>query len=225
MIEYSKMTFKSYEKNDFKTRRKSASGKPLEYTVLINPQTIERTFTTLTPESKQAKSSNSSGGDGGLGAETLRFDLYFDGTGVAGPLPEGQDLADNFNMFLDTVYAYTDDKTKKKQACFVVLCYGNSEFPCKLTSLTANYLLFNRNGSPLRIKVTCSFSSVNKEKPQKKKKKAQKAEESSPPLPPEPQNRDCVGPKESPEQNMSMARENKSMSLLTPNYTPADMCG
>ena len=223
--EYSKLTFKAFTTNEFMARRKSVSGDSLEYTVQINPQTIERTFSPVTPESKQAKKSNSSGGDGGLNPETYKFDLYFDGTGVAGAPPSGKSFSEDFQLFLDTVYAYTDDKTKKKEASFVIIYFGNSEFPCKLSSMTASYLLFSRNGTPLRIKVSCTFSSVEKEKPgeKKTKKKGGSATKSTPPLPPEPQNRDCICPADTPEQNMSMARENKSASLMTPNYTPADM--
>ena len=169
--EYSKLTFKAFTTNEFVARRKSVSGDSLEYTVQINPQTIERTFSPVTPESKQAKKSNSSGGDGGLNPETYKFDLYFDGTGVAGAPPSGKSFSEDFQLFLDTVYAYTDDKTKKKEASFVIIYFGNSEFPCKLSSMTASYLLFSRNGTPLRIKVSCTFSSVEKEKPGEKKTK------------------------------------------------------
>jgi hypothetical protein len=223
---YPKMVFKAYTDNTFTKRRKSKSGEALEYTVLINPTTMDRSFSPMTTKSKHARSSNSSGGDGGLNPETYKFDLYFDGTGVAGEAMPGAKLAENFQSFLDTVYAYSGDSSKKMKANFVVMCFGSLEFTCKLSSLSANYLLFNRDGTPLRIKASCTFSSVKKEKPSEKKDdKGGAGPEPEPPLPQEPDN--ChyvyVCPGDTPEDNAAKAKENDSPSLLTANRKPEDM--
>jgi len=221
---YPKMVFKAYTKNTFLERKKSAEGKDLEYTVMINPATIDRTFSTQSTESKRAKSGKSSGNNDGTKSETYKFDLYFDGTGVAGKVFKGKGLADNFQSFLDTVYAYSDNPKNDPEPNFVVMCFGTLEFKCKLSSLSVNYLLFNTDGTPLRIKASCSFTSVGKPKPTPTPKSSGGAKAPDPPpLPPQPDNCQCVCPAPTPEENMCKARENNSSSLLTSSYTPADM--
>lgn len=221
---YPKMVFKAYTKNDFLKRKKTGKGEDLEYTVMINPSTIDRSFESKTNESKRAKSSKSSGNSGGLKSETYKFDLYFDGTGVAGKVFKGEALAKNFQSFLDTVYAYTDNPKNEPEPNFVVMCFGTLEFKCKLSSLSVSYLLFNTDGTPLRIKASCSFTSVEKPKknPKPKDNGGGKTPD-PPPLPPQPQNCQCICPAPTPEENVRLAKDNNSPSLLTSSYKPEDM--
>lgn len=218
-----RMTFKGYTDNTFDVRADSCDIEG--YKVRINPETFDRTLNVNRNDEKTARSDNSSGDDAGVGAETYSFDLIFDGTGVAGTVLKGKALKEEFNTFLGVVYANMDDPAKKKVANCVTIEYCGETFRAKLASMTIKYLLFQRDGNPLRIKATCSFTSVDKKKkdPDPEEKKPKPKITDKPAVKPDSTTKECCCPCPTYEETVSKAEENDSVSLMSCNYTREEM--
>ena len=217
-----RMSFKAYADNCFS---KEIDG--LEYKVLINPETVDRSLGVKTAEDKTARSGNSSGKDAGLSPENYSFELMFDGTGIAGPKFKDDALAVEFKKFLEVVYAQTPKGDSKKQANFVTITYCGETFYTKLESMTIKYLLFNSTGYPMRIKASCRFTSVEKEQPEDKNKNkgksAGKKKVPPPPVTPETPNNMCCCPCSSYEETLISSEKNQSISLMTSSYSDQQM--
>jgi len=93
---------------------------------------------------------------GATGSEELKLDFVLDGTkAIEGNLLKDKSVADQVKMFLDTVY-HMDGKIHKPY--FLKVQWGKYlTFPSVLTSVDINYPLFDRNGTPLRAKVSATF--------------------------------------------------------------------
>ena len=218
-----RMALKGYTDSTF-TKRVDSFGEE-GYRVRINPETFDRTLNVNQSKESTARPGNSSGHDAGLGSETYSFDLIFDGTGVAGTPLLGKALKDEFQTFLEVVYAKREDTAKKKVSNCVTIEYCGETFYAKLTSMTIKYLLFQRDGNPLRIKATCSFSSVEEPKgdPEPPKKKKKPKTKDKPKVKPDSSNKECCCPCPSYEDTVSSAKENDSVSLMSCNYTREEM--
>ena len=226
------MTFKAYQDAKFD---KLLPNTPTDgFKVMINPETFERTVSVKSEKDKTSRSGNSPGHDAGLNAEKYSFDLYFDGTGAAGEKLTGKELNKKFNTFLDVVYATRSSPDKKKKANCVEFNYCGEVFHCRMESMTIRYLLFETSGEPIRIKTSCTFTSVEDPKeddPEAKKKKDSKKKKAVTKKTP---NCECVNPAPSYKETKASAEENDSVSMLTCgyprsqmsselNYTPADL--
>ena len=213
------MVLKGYT-DETLAQRVDSFGEP-GYRVRINPESFDRTLRVNTQEEKTARSDNSSGKDSGLGAETYSFDLIFDGTGVVGTALKGKALNDEFHAFLGVVYANEDDPAKKKVANCVTIEYCGETFGAKLTSMTIKYLLFQRDGNPLRIKASCSFSSVDikKKDPDPEENKPKQKKKDKPAPKPESTSKEYCCPCPTYEETVDTAKENDSASLMSCNYS------
>lgn len=208
-----KMTFKAFHDVHFKKPIEDESTKEqLSFKVQVNPDTFTRTFSTKTVENKKIRSANSSGEGAGFDAENYSFDLLFDGTGALGISTIGK-AGESFQKFLRTVYAEKTLKAVKKEANFVEISYCGETFYSKLSNLSAKYTLFGRDGSPLRIKASCTFISVDKDKPDPPPKKDKKAD-AAPDVPEGADPKDKINPCDSFKQTQEEAEKNQSSSLM-----------
>lgn len=217
------MAFKAYKDSTFETRV-DAFGEQ-GYQVMINPETFDRTLNVNSSQDNTARPGNSSGHDAGLGPESYSFDLMFDGTGVVGAVMKGASLKEEFQSFMEVVYAKREDLEEKKQANCVTIKYCGETFYAKLTSMTIKYLLFQRDGNPLRIKATCNFSSVEapKKDPKTDEKPKKPKPKDKPKVKQDSQNKECCCPCPNYYDTVSSAKENDSVSLMSCNYTRAEM--
>ena len=166
------MTFIAFEDCQF--------TKPLnrEYKAMINPDSFDRSFSFLYSEDKTTKRTPVTGKFAATNAETYNFSLLLDGTGRIDPdrCDVNQDLEKLFSvLFTKTEEGYYPN--------FIQMFYCHQDFYCTVNSIKVNYTLFNRDGSPLRAKVTCSFSSAGEKPPQEneeEKKKKKKKEKKKP---------------------------------------------
>ena len=213
-LAYSDIHFKNIIKDD-------ATGEQLSFKVQINPDSFSRSFATKTLDNKKIRSDNSSGEGAGFDSEKYSFDLVFDGTGALGVASTGK-AAELFKAFLNTVYAKKTDSSVKKEANFLEMHYCGETFYCKLSTLSAKYTLFGRDGSPLRIKASCAFISVDKDKPDPPPKK-KKEKKPAPEIPPGTDNCRCVCTCDTYEETYSSAQSNMSVSIMTCNYTQQEM--
>ena len=222
-VEYAeKMKFLVYQKVDFKDAViDPATNQQLMFVVQVNPDSISRSFTAKTVEDKKIRSANSSGEGAGFEAEQYSFDLIFDGTGALGVHTIGK-ANEYFQKFLKTVYANDTDQAVKKEASFVEIRYGKEIYRCKLSDLSAKYTLFGRNGDPMRIKASCTFISVDKDKPDGKPKNKGKTDV-APAVPAGSDPKELVNPQDTIEETEAKAEENNSPSLLCCCYCSTDL--
>ena len=171
-----KMTFRSFDENTYKENKAIA-----EYTVMMNPASISRTLSTKHSDNDARGAVASDGKWIGLESEVFSFDLIFDCTGLVNPTRT--DLELEIENFLKVVYI--PDKKDIKQS-FVELSFGTTTANCKMSSINIDYQLFNREGEPIRAKISCSFITVAP--PKKKSKSAEKPKPKPKPQPqPQPQ--------------------------------------
>ena len=217
------------------------------YEVKINPETFDRTLTVRKLPDDSSEKGQPRNLDAGTEGESYSFDLYFDGTGVASSISSAADLKKDFNQFLDVVFrkqksdasgdkadkgkadaGKTNDGNKDQKETpsvnFVRIKYCGDCFKAKLDSLSIKYLLFDKDGNPLRIKASCRFSSVEQSSKVDKKGDDQNGgEPDAPPLQKDTPNKNCVHPEKSYEKTVSSAKKNDSMSLMCCCYTPEEM--
>lgn len=165
---FHKMTLTAYSSAAFGDSDvlKDEDGKRLEYEVITNPEFFDWSLQPKQPESKNGKNSSSEMKFAGFEPEKYSFDLVLDGTGLVNP--DRKDVAKEIKNFLRVVYS---SKSNSEQANYVQIDYCGEKFNCKLSSLSIKYQLFNRDGSPLRAKLSCSFSSAQESEAKKNEKK------------------------------------------------------
>jgi hypothetical protein len=164
---HKKINFRAFKNNAFEEKDAISHA---EYAAMINPASITRTLNVVNNKKGSRGSAHSDGQWMGLESETLNFDLIFDGTGLVDP--SRTDIDQEIDKFLKVVYICPETNN---EASFVEIVYGKLNVLCKLQSMSINYQLFDREGHPVRAKLSCSFITVQKPKIKKDKKSSTKA--------------------------------------------------
>lgn len=164
---HKKINFRAFKNNAFEEKDAISHA---EYSAMINPASITRTLNVVNNKKGSRGSAHSDGQWMGLESETLNFDLIFDGTGLVDP--SRTDIDQEIDKFLKVVYICPETNN---EASFVEIVYGKLNVLCKLQSMSINYQLFDREGHPVRAKLSCSFITVQKPKIKKDKKSSPKA--------------------------------------------------
>lgn len=164
---HKKINFRAFRSNAFEEKDAISHA---EYAAMINPASIMRTLNVVSNNKGSRGSAHSDGQWMGLESEILNFDLIFDGTGLVDP--SRMDIDQEIDKFLKVVYVCPDTNN---EASFVEIVYGKLNVLCKLKSMNITYQLFNKDGHPIRAKLSCSFITV--QKPKIKKKKASSAKQ------------------------------------------------
>ena len=163
---HKKINFRAFKNNAFEEKDAISHA---EYAAMINPASITRTLNVVNNKKGSRGSAHSDGQWMGLESETLNFDLIFDGTGLVDP--SRTDIDQEIDKFLKVVYICSETNN---EASFVEIVYGKLNVLCKLQSMSINYQLFDREGHPVRAKLSCSFITVQKPKIKKDKKSSPK---------------------------------------------------
>lgn len=122
------------------------------FEVYINPEQIQ--ITRGVSYNNEDNGTNTAGNTpkfNGYEDDQVSFDLYFDGTGVAGIRI---DVAKRIDQLHNTIYDY---KGGIHRPNYTKLSWGSFNFNCTLKSISTTYTLFKRDGTPLRAKVSLSF--------------------------------------------------------------------
>ena len=164
---HKKINFRAFKNNAIEEKDAISHA---EYAAMINPASITRTLNVVNNKKGSRGSAHSDGQWMGLESETLNFDLIFDGTGLVDP--SRTDIDQEIDKFLKVVYICPETNN---EASFVEIVYGKLNVLCKLQSMSINYQLFDREGHPVRAKLSCSFITVQKPKIKKDKKSSPKA--------------------------------------------------
>jgi nucleoid-associated protein YgaU len=159
------LTIVAYDKADGNRKTGEIDGREY-FAVDFNPNTFT---VTNKIEFKQPKDKGQAGGDPQFERiPPLEFNIEFtiDGTGVA-----VKNLSpDHQNHYKSQKQDYVKNKIKELRKItgsqingeihrpnYLALLWGTFYIECVLTSLNIVYNLFDREGAPLRAKVTCSF--------------------------------------------------------------------
>ena len=146
--EIKKMILKAYEDNKFTKELKGVSP----YELMINPESIKISRSIQYDEtSNQKKTAKYKG----KSAATYSFDFIIDGTGVLNMTCV--DVNMNIAHLKQVIYNHVPEKHRSP---FVEIDFCNEIFRCVLSSFNLSYDLFRPDGSPLRVKVSCSFTEV-----------------------------------------------------------------
>ena len=164
---HKKINFRAFRNNAFEEKDAISYA---EYSAMINPDSITRSLNVVNNKKGSRGSAHSDGQWMGLESETLKFDLIFDGTGLVDA--SRTDIDSEIEKFLKVVYICPETHN---EASFVEIVYGTLNVLCKLQSMTISYQLFDREGNPIRAKLSCTFITVKR--PEIKKKKEEKRKE------------------------------------------------
>ena len=122
------------------------------FKVKLNPSNYSRERSI---EYSEKKSLGQHGGEAkfsAYGADTVKFDLILDGTGVTGN--KETDVKTQIEDLENVVYKYIGDKHEPN---IVRLLWGSLILYGRLTSMSMEFTLFKPTGEPLRAKVSLSF--------------------------------------------------------------------
>lgn len=143
------MKITGYTDEEFQT---AFSGQP--YSVMINPDSIKWQRNVDYNEQQSPDSSSPSQKYKSTPSEKLSFDIVIDCTGIVDK--KRINLATEIDALLKIVYTYNGDIHRPN---FVKVQWGKSTvFKGVLTSLDTSYTLFKPDGSPLRAKLSLSFT-------------------------------------------------------------------
>jgi hypothetical protein len=135
-----------------------ARAKHIEtFHVLFNPTEYARTASNSYNRQQPPNRSRPTSSFGHGNPDTITMSLIFDGTGV---VPSDPPVIQRVTKFLDMA-RYRGDAHKPP---YIRLRWGGQDgglsFTCAMKTATATFTLFDRNGQPLRAKVSATFEEV-----------------------------------------------------------------
>jgi hypothetical protein len=148
-----KLQITAYEKSTF-------TGSKKVFSVYINPEKYTHTYKIGYSDVQAQGSSGGSPTFDKIHADTVKFELVFDGTGVVpgkfpGIVPFTSDgITEQIEEFKKLVFSFDGNIHSPR---FLQLSWGTLLFRCRLTSLNISYTLFKPDGTPLRARADASF--------------------------------------------------------------------
>ncbi len=131
-----------------------------EYPLQINPEGIKHTRAINVNTKAVGDTAGPVGQFQGYGDDTITLDFFIDGSGVIdgsfwGTVPMELKKLEN------CIYGFDASQHKPRP---LLVTYGGFVFRCTLTSYTTDYLLFDRDGLPLRAKVSLGLKGAKEKK-------------------------------------------------------------
>lgn len=143
------MRITGYQDENFKKR---IDGRP--YVVMINPDSIKWQRNIEYNDEQPPDSSSASQKYKSTPSDKLNFDIVIDCTGIINP--KRTDMVTEINTLEKIAFSYNG---KIHRPNYVIIQWGKGLiFKGVLTSFDTSYTLFKPDGSPLRAKVSLSFS-------------------------------------------------------------------
>jgi hypothetical protein len=148
-----KMKISSYAKSDL-------SGVPKSFTVFINPEKYSHSYKICYNDVQAQGSSGGSPEFNKIFADTVKFELVFDGTGVVPAALPGIGIFTEDGItkmiadFKNVVFDYDGSIHSPR---YLKLSWGTLLFSCRLTALDISYTLFKPDGTPLRARANATF--------------------------------------------------------------------
>jgi hypothetical protein len=149
-----KLIIHCYTDKNFQVKRPD-----LDFSTPINPESFTKHYTINLDTRVAHGQPGTQAGYKSSQPEELKLDFVLDGTGVVqGYLhPAGTgNVSQELDAFLKCVYKY-DGITHRPN--YLIVYWGTEiNFPCVLSSVELNHTLFNPDGSPLRVKISATFT-------------------------------------------------------------------
>ncbi len=142
--------------------------KDAKFTAPINPESFTKNFKV----ERDARGAHGSAGRDpkftSTGPQELKLDFILDGTGTMEGYVEVENknksednkepylsVHEQLDRFLKCVYDYDGNIHSPH---YLIVYWGSEiKFPCVLTNLDINHTLFDTNGFPIRVRLSCSF--------------------------------------------------------------------
>jgi hypothetical protein len=149
-----KLIIHCYLDKNFQQKKES-----LDFSTPINPESFTKNYTINLDTRVATGQPGTQAGYKGSRPEELKLDFVLDGTGVVeGYLtpPGTTTVHQQLEAFIKCVYKY-DGKTHMPN--YLIVYWGSEiKFPCVLSNVDINHTLFNPDGSPLRVKISATFT-------------------------------------------------------------------
>lgn len=125
----------------------------------VNPETYSKNFKVGTDNRRGHGNQGTDPNYTSTAPEELKLDFIFDGTGTIENYrytePNEKSVKKQLELFLNTVYCM---EKKIHRPNFLKIHWGDYlKFPCILSNLDITYQLFEKNGDPLRVKISATF--------------------------------------------------------------------
>lgn len=148
-----KLIIHSFDKNDFKVENKDRL-----FTTPINPESFTKNYTVELDTARGQGQSSTNPQYKSSAPKELKIEFILDGTStLEGYVDEYKKL--NVHKQLKKLLACVYDVvTETHRPPFLRVQWGSEiDFNCVLSSLDINHILFNPDGSPLRVKINAGF--------------------------------------------------------------------
>ncbi len=146
-----KMVICAYKDKDFRQELKK------QFTLPVNPETFTQNYK-IEYNQETAHGNEKKGPEfKSTKPEELKFDFILDGTNAIEGYHEAsksKTVHEQFTAFKEVVYDLNGDIHRPN---FLKIFWGDLKFQGILSGLDVNYTLFDRQGSPLRAKLTVTF--------------------------------------------------------------------
>ena len=133
----------------------------MDFSTPINPESFSKSYTINLDTRVPHGQPGTTPGYKSSAPEELKLDFVLDGTGVVqGYLHPAKthSVHEELDAFMKCVYKY-DGITHRPN--YLIIYWGSEiNFPCVLSNVELNHTLFNPDGSPLRIKVSATFTKM-----------------------------------------------------------------
>lgn len=159
------MTFHSYKYDDIMFEKPDK-----EYQVMINPDQFTKSITPHYTKQESQPEETDTGNFSGMQPIDYSFSLMLDGTGVVPTSKDRGDVQKQLEELTNIFFDISGGEGYYKPNN-VAITYCNEIFHCRINSFKTDYSLFKPDGTPLRVKVTCSFKSVCYKGPKKEPEK------------------------------------------------------
>jgi len=147
--ELKKLTIEAYKGPKF---RNSDKIEGLEFTAMFNPTTFNRKLEIEYADGQGFGTSSASKKFKKIKPQDYDLELLIDGTGASGPK---KSVSDEVSTFMKVCAEYNGEKHRPN---YLLISWAQLILKAVLTSMDVSYTMFDKDGTPLRAKITASFS-------------------------------------------------------------------
>ncbi len=130
--------------------------KDTEFVIPVNPESYSQNFKVEVDRTRAHGNQKTGPRFKSTAPEELKLEFIIDGTGtIEGYWYDDHTVGQQINLFKKVVYNFNGDIHRPN---FIKVFWGDFTFQCILTNLDINYTLFDWDGSPLRAKISATFT-------------------------------------------------------------------
>lgn len=147
--ELKKLKIEAFKGPEF---RNSDKIEGLEFTAMFNPTTFNRKLEIEYADGQGFGTSSASKKFKKIKPQDYDMELLIDGTGASGPK---KDVPTEISSFMKVCAEYNGEKHRPN---YLLISWAKLVLKAVLTSVDVSYTMFDKDGTPLRARITASFS-------------------------------------------------------------------